>query len=50
MNKIRVSVNGNGIIGKRIANATAFINKTNHSVGIIQGYIFKICSNNNSVY
>jgi glyceraldehyde-3-phosphate dehydrogenase/erythrose-4-phosphate dehydrogenase len=39
--KIRVTVNGYGIIGKRISNSTAFINKTNNSMEIIQGNIFK---------
>lgn len=41
MRKIRVAVNGYGVIGKRIADATASINKTNDSMGIIQGDIFK---------
>jgi len=36
-----VVVYGYGIIGKGIANATASINKTNNSMGIIQGDTFK---------
>ena len=41
MNKIRVAVNGYGVTGKRIANATASINRKNDSMGIIQEDIFK---------
>ena len=36
MRKIRVAVNGFGVIGKRIADATAFINKINNAIAIIQ--------------
>ena len=50
MKKIRVAVNGYGVIGKRIAHATASTNKRNDSMGIIQRDSFNICSNKNTVH
>jgi hypothetical protein len=39
--KIRVAGNGYRVTGKSIADATASINRTNNSMGIILGDIFK---------